>query len=249
MNISDMMNFVNNYKISLWLIYKLHSSCPYWKEFYICCILQLCLDEQRGTRIYKNIRLYFYSWRSYLCGAEEQSQRFRIREGGVGSRKSHWTTDFSENSGTYIVYYSHVTSNNSSFSLFMVMLTFHLILSSAGWSCQQHPPIQQHLQDMVTFRLSPRSYQCICQQHPLCSTLAGHVNILHIPVFSNFWGSYHYYLTPCEFFTAVLADGLSLGSQWRQVSISLQDSSEYSNQPQQFYNLNTLDSFSELQPF
>ena len=27
-----------------------------------------------------------------------------------------------------------------------------LILSSAGWSCQQHPPIQQLMQDMVTFR-------------------------------------------------------------------------------------------------
>ena len=27
-----------------------------------------------------------------------------------------------------------------------------LILSSAGWSCQQHSSIQQHLQDMVTFQ-------------------------------------------------------------------------------------------------
>ena len=27
----------------------------------LCCILQPCFDEQRGTRIYKNIRLHFYS--------------------------------------------------------------------------------------------------------------------------------------------------------------------------------------------
>ena len=35
------------------------------------CILQLCLDEQQGIRIYMNIRLYSYYWRWYLFGAEE----------------------------------------------------------------------------------------------------------------------------------------------------------------------------------
>ena len=34
----------------------------------------------------------------------------------------------------------------------------------------------------------------------------------------------------CEFFTPALVDGISLGSKWQQVSSSLQDSSQYSNQ-------------------
>ena len=34
--------------------------------------------------------------------------------------------------------------------------------------------------------------------------------------------------TPCEFFTAVLADGLSLKFDWQSVSSNLQDSSQYS---------------------
>ena len=85
-----------------------------------CCILQLCLDEQRRTRIYKNIRSYFYFWRWYLCGAEEQTRKVRTH---VGSRKNQWTTDFSKNSGTYIVYNSCITRSNSSFSLVMVTPT------------------------------------------------------------------------------------------------------------------------------
>ena len=56
----------------------------------LCSILQLCLDEQGGTRIYKNIRLYFYSWRWYLCGAEKQSQRVRTHEGVVGRAVNNW---------------------------------------------------------------------------------------------------------------------------------------------------------------
>ena len=142
--------------------------------------------------IYKNIRLYFYSWWWYLCGAEKQSQRVWAHEEVVGRRKSQWTTDFSQNSGTYIIYNSHVTCSNSSFLLVRVTPTFHfcfslvtvhvhvllvshwplaqltsmgrrichqslglttsigqgdipiitlLILSSAGWSWPQHPPI------------------------------------------------------------------------------------------------------------
>ena len=128
-----------------------------------------------------------------MCGAEEQSQRVRTHEGVVGSWKSQWTTDFSQNSGTYIMHNSHVTCSNSSFSLVMVTPTSHLfvfhwlqftsmcylfpigylpkltsmggriclhspssttsigqgdipiitllILSSAGWSSQQYPPM------------------------------------------------------------------------------------------------------------
>ena len=77
----------------------------------------------RNTYVYKNIRLYLYFWRWYLCGAEKQSQRVRAHEEVVGRRKSQWTTDFSRNSGTYIVYNSQVTYNNSSFSLTMVTPT------------------------------------------------------------------------------------------------------------------------------
>ena len=38
----------------------------------------------------------------------------------------------------------------------------------------------------------------------------------------------HYYFTPWEFFTSVLADGLSLKFEWQQVSLFLRDSSQYS---------------------
>ena len=60
-----------------------------------------------------------------MCGAEEQSQRVRTQEGVVGSQKSQWTTDFSQNSGTYNF---HVTCSNSYFSLVMVMLTSHFFV-------------------------------------------------------------------------------------------------------------------------
>ena len=87
----------------------------------------------RNTYVYKNIRLYFYSWRWYLCGAEKQSQRVRAHEGVVVRWKSQWTTDFSRNSGTYIVYNSHVTCSNSSFSLTIVTLTSHFF--AFHWLC------------------------------------------------------------------------------------------------------------------
>ena len=78
--------------------------------------------------IYKNIRLYFYSWWWYLCGAEEQLQRVLTHKEVVGSRKSQWTTDFSQNSGTYIVYNSHVTWSNSCLPVVMVTPTFHFFV-------------------------------------------------------------------------------------------------------------------------
>ena len=37
-----------------------------------------------------------------------------------------------------------------------------------------------------------------------------------------------YNVTPCEVFTPVLADGLSLESELLQISLGLQDSSQYS---------------------
>ena len=75
--------------------------------------------------IYKNVRLYFYSWHWYLCGAEERSQRVCTYEGIIGSWKSQWTTAFSQNSDTYIVYNSNVTCSNSSFSFVMVTPMSH----------------------------------------------------------------------------------------------------------------------------
>ena len=78
-------------------------------------------------------RLYFHSWWWYLCGAEKQSQRISTHEGTVGRQKSQWTTNFSRNSGTYIVYNSHVTCSNSSFSLTMVTHTSHFFVFH--WLC------------------------------------------------------------------------------------------------------------------
>ena len=39
---------------------------------------------------------------------------------------------------------------------------------------------------------------------------------------------YHYYFISFVFFTPVLGDGLSLESEWQQVSSGLQDTSQYS---------------------
>ena len=60
-----------------------------------------------------------------LVWSRKAIQRVRAHEGIVGRRKSQWTTDFSRNSGTYIVYKSHVTCSNSSFSLTTVTPTSH----------------------------------------------------------------------------------------------------------------------------
>ena len=48
-------------------------------------------------------------------------------------RKNQWTTDFSRNSGTYIVYNSHVTCSNSSFSLTMFTPKSHFF--AFHWLC------------------------------------------------------------------------------------------------------------------
>ena len=68
-----------------------------------------------------------------MCGAEKQSQRVRTHGGAVGRRKSQWTTDFSRNSGTNIVYNSHVTCSYSSFLLTMVTPTSHFF--AFHWLC------------------------------------------------------------------------------------------------------------------
>ena len=93
----------------------------------------MSLLTTRNTYVYKNIRLYFYFRRWYLYGAEKQSLRVCAHGGADGRRKSQWTTDFSQNSGTYIVYNSHVTCSNSSFSLTMVTPTSHFF--AFHWLC------------------------------------------------------------------------------------------------------------------
>ena len=72
-----------------------------------------------------------------LVWSREQWQRVRAHGGSVGRRTSQRTTDFSRNSGTYIVYNSHVTYSNSSFSLTMVMPTSHFF--AFHWLCCLFP--------------------------------------------------------------------------------------------------------------
>ena len=55
-------------------------------------------------------------------------------------------------------------------------------------------------------------------------------------------GYYNYYFTSCEFFTPELADGLSLESEWQQVSSGLQGVAQYSSKSQQCCSLDGLDS-------
>ena len=91
----------------------------------------------RNTYVYKNIRLYFYFWWWYFCGAEKQSQRVRAYRGAVRRQKSQWTTDFSQNSGTYIVNNSHVTCSQFLFfinygSAHILLLCFPLVMLSAS---------------------------------------------------------------------------------------------------------------------
>ena len=68
-----------------------------------------------------------------MCGTEKQSQRVHAHGGAVGRPKSQWTTDFSWNLGTYIVYNSHVTCSNSSSLLTMVTPTSHFF--AFHWLC------------------------------------------------------------------------------------------------------------------
>ena len=106
------------------------------------------------------MRLCFYFRRWYLCGAEKQSQKVRAHGGAVGRRKSQWTTDFSRNSETYIVYNSHVTCSNSSFSLTMVTPTSHFF--AFHWLCCLLPfgylpkPVSVGVRICYYHRIQPR---------------------------------------------------------------------------------------------
>ena len=57
---------------------------------------------------------------------------------------------------------------------------------------------------------------------------------------------YNYYI-PHEFYIPLLAGGLSLESEWQQVSSDLQDSSGWSSQFQECRTLDNLDSSSDFQ--
>ena len=97
----------------------------------MCYIIKLCLDEQRGKRIYE-IEDYIFILDDDTCIEKKSNHReFTRTEGVVGSRKSQGTTDFSQHSGTYIVYYSHVTFSNSSFSL--VTVRVYVLLFPIGY--------------------------------------------------------------------------------------------------------------------
>ena len=92
----------------------------------------MSLLTTRNTYVYKNIRLYFYFRRWYLCRAESNLREFAHTEELSGDGRASEQL-FSRNSGTYIVYNSHVTCSNSSFSLTMVMPTSHFF--AFHWLC------------------------------------------------------------------------------------------------------------------
>ena len=128
-----------------------------------------------------------------------------MHEEVVGSRKSQWTTNLSQNLGTYIVYNAHVTCSNSCFSLVMVMPMPHFFvfhwLQFLSMSCLfpigylSKPTfmgglICHHLLSstmsigqgdipIITLLILSSARQS-CQQHLLCSTPAGHGDILVI---------------------------------------------------------------------
>ena len=124
-----------------------------------------------------------------LCGVEKQSQRVHPHEGVIGRRKSQWTTDFSQYSGTYIVYNSHVTSCNFSFSLVMVtprshVFVFHL-LPFTSMCCLF---LIGYLPKLTS--MSER----ICHQSPSLSTFIGQgdIPIITLMIFSSAgWSCQH----------------------------------------------------------
>ena len=59
----------------------------------------------------------------------------------------------------------------------------------------------------------------------------------------------YYYLTPGEFFIPPLVDGLALDFVSQQISLGLQDSSEYSGRSQHCCSLDVFDSSFAFQPF
>ena len=73
----------------------------------------------------------------------------------------------------------------------------------------------------------------LCSLEPLYRWI---VAIIIIIIISSSSSSIH----SLEFFISALADGSSLESEWQQVSLSLQDSSQYSGRSQQWCRLDGL---------
>ena len=72
--------------------------------------------------------------------------------------------------------------------------------------------------------------------------------------FNKIWtygiiSSNYYYLTPCEFFTPTLAEGLSLEFEWQPVHIGVLDFSQYSGQSQKCCRQDGIDLSSCFQHF
>ena len=74
--------------------------------------------------VYIKILDYIFILGDDTCVEQKSNRREFTHEGVVGSRKSLWTTDFSQN----IVYNSHVTCSNSSFSLVMATPTSYFFV-------------------------------------------------------------------------------------------------------------------------
>ena len=146
------------------------------KKVKILLLYTVSLLTTRNTYVYKNIRLYFYFW-WYLCGAKKQSQRVRAHKGAFGRRKSQWTTDFSPNLGTYIVYNSHMTCSNCSFSLrltswlsigYVVCFPLATCPSTVLWAYASATITEfnhNHSSGDIPISLTG----CTCFQHPLYS--------------------------------------------------------------------------------
>ena len=65
-------------------------------------------------------------------------------------------------------------------------------------------------------------------------------DITIVRISSSSSSNYYYYFYSLEFFTSALADGFSLESEWQQVSLSLQESSQDSGSSQQCCRLDIL---------
>ena len=100
---------------------------------YICCIVHcVVINNEEHVCVWKYKTIFLFSV-MILMWSRKQSQRVGAHRGAVRRWKSQWITDFSWNSGTYIVYNSHVTCSNSSFLLTMVMPTSHFF--AFHWLC------------------------------------------------------------------------------------------------------------------
>ena len=70
----------------------------------VYCILPLDLDKQRGTRIYKNKILYFYSLTEILVWSRRVVWENLYTEGAARSWNDHWKLNFNQHTRLYIVF-------------------------------------------------------------------------------------------------------------------------------------------------